>query len=248
MTRFCVFSLYGPMASWGEIAVGEDRHSADHPTKSAIIGMVGASLGIRRDQEELHTRLAESMGMACLVLSPGNPIEDFHTIQTPPQAELKSGSYFKTRRDELSVGPSSLYTIISRRDYRCDTYVLVCLWMRKDGVPFSLEEIAQALNNPRFTLYLGRKSCPPGLPLNARIMEAPTIIEVFSMMQKNSPGIMDMSRFSPEAALYWDSDGNSGVAARHVTQRRDEVLSRQRWTFLNRFESYEIVKIDRPGG
>jgi CRISPR system Cascade subunit CasD len=33
-----VFRLYGPMASWGEIAVGESRHTANYPGKSAIIG------------------------------------------------------------------------------------------------------------------------------------------------------------------------------------------------------------------
>ena len=39
------------MASWGEIAVGENRHTASYPSKSAIIGLLGAALGIKRDDE-----------------------------------------------------------------------------------------------------------------------------------------------------------------------------------------------------
>ena len=46
-----VFRLYGPMASWGEIAVGENRHTANYPSKSALLGLLGAALGIERDDE-----------------------------------------------------------------------------------------------------------------------------------------------------------------------------------------------------
>ena len=47
-----LFRLYGPLASWGEIAVGESRHTAVYPSKSALLGLLAASLGIRRDEEE----------------------------------------------------------------------------------------------------------------------------------------------------------------------------------------------------
>ena len=41
---YLLFRLYGPMASWGEIAVGETRHSAAYPGKSAIIGLLAAAM------------------------------------------------------------------------------------------------------------------------------------------------------------------------------------------------------------
>ncbi len=242
MTQFCVFSLYGPMASWGEIAVGETRHSADHPTKSAVIGMVAAALGIRRDEEEIHSRLGESLGMACLVRDPGIPVQDYHTVQTPREAALKQGSYFLTRRDELSLG-QSLETIISSRDYRCDTRVHVCLWKRGEALPCDLGEIAAALNRPRFTLYLGRKSCPPGLPVCAKVIEAASLVEAFSAVERDLPEFPAWDGLSAEAAMYWDADGVAGIDPRHVVQRRDAVLSRKRWTFLSRAEHFEMVRI-----
>jgi CRISPR system Cascade subunit CasD len=35
--EYLLFRLYGPMASWGEIAVGEMRHSEVKPSKSALL-------------------------------------------------------------------------------------------------------------------------------------------------------------------------------------------------------------------
>ena len=46
MTDYLLLRLYGPLASWGEIAVGESRHSAVQPSRSALLGLLGAALGI----------------------------------------------------------------------------------------------------------------------------------------------------------------------------------------------------------
>lgn len=35
MNRYLIFQLQGPMASWGEIAVGEVRHTRALPGRSA---------------------------------------------------------------------------------------------------------------------------------------------------------------------------------------------------------------------
>ena len=43
--NYLVFRLYGPMASWGEIAVGENRHSARYPGKSRHSWIAGRGTG-----------------------------------------------------------------------------------------------------------------------------------------------------------------------------------------------------------
>lgn len=245
MTTYCVFRLHAPMASWGEIATGEDRHSSDHPSKSAVVGLIAAALGITRDQEAIHTQLTQTIGFACLVHHAGVPVEDFHTIQTPPQSELNKGSHFHTRKDELSIGSDRLYTIISRREYRCDPWISVCLWERSEGAPFHLHDIAAALNNPVFFLYLGRKSCPPAYPLHAVILEAPSILEAFRSDGWKPSEVVEGMMLPEEVAMYWDVDGTAGVSPRHIYQRRDEVLSRKRWAFSNRSEHFEMVTM--PG-
>ncbi len=52
MTEYLVFRLYAPLASWGEAAVGESRPTATYPGRGAIIGLLGAALGVRRDDDE----------------------------------------------------------------------------------------------------------------------------------------------------------------------------------------------------
>ena len=39
------------MCSWGDIAVGEVRPSAVHPSKSAILGLIAAAIGLKRPGE-----------------------------------------------------------------------------------------------------------------------------------------------------------------------------------------------------
>ena len=46
---FLVFQLQGPMAAWGDTAVGEFRPSLDAPGLSSLVGLLGAALGLRRE-------------------------------------------------------------------------------------------------------------------------------------------------------------------------------------------------------
>ena len=64
MTDYLLFRLYGAMAAWGDIAVGEQRPSTPHPSKSALLGLLAAALGIRRHEDERHQALADGYGFA----------------------------------------------------------------------------------------------------------------------------------------------------------------------------------------
>ena len=61
------------MASFGSLAVGERRPSANRPTKSQTLGMVAAALGIERTEEERLAALRDSLGFAARVENPGQP-------------------------------------------------------------------------------------------------------------------------------------------------------------------------------
>ena len=71
MKNYLLFRLYGPLASWGDIAVGTHRPSYDHPSKSAVMGLLAAAVGIRRNEENKHRELAGAYNFAVLVNSPG---------------------------------------------------------------------------------------------------------------------------------------------------------------------------------
>ena len=121
MRDYLVFRLYGPMAAWGEIAVGEHRPSFAHPSKSAIIGLLAAALGIRRDEEDRQKSLADSFLYAVRTDAIGSLLRDYHTTESP------RGQSFTTRRREMLAvqeqkrsGKKFEGTILSTRDYRCD--------------------------------------------------------------------------------------------------------------------------------
>ncbi len=159
---YFLFRLYGPLASWGEIAVGESRHTAGYPSKSALIGLLAAALGIRRDEEQKQQALAEGYQFAVKVLSTGRLLRDYHTTQVP---DSTGSVHYRTRRDELIIGKSRLGTILSSREYRSDAFSLVAV-KPLEAAPYTLAKLAEHLLEPRFHLYLGRKSCPLAAPLN----------------------------------------------------------------------------------
>lgn len=164
--EFLVLRLYAPLASWGTLAVGEDRPTLSHPTRGAILGLLAAALGIRRHEQTRLDDLALSVQIGTKTYSEGTILRDYHTIQTPPTK--KKGQY-ATRKQELANKNHELNTILSSRDYREDGLWVVAIWLSSDA-SYRLEALQQALCQPVFTLYLGRKSCPLALPVSATIV------------------------------------------------------------------------------
>lgn len=236
MRDYLTFTLYGPLASWGDIAVGEARPTFAHPSKSAMVGLLAAALGVDRDQEEVHRRLQEDYGLAVLVESAGVPLRDYHTTQTPTQASLKRQGGAHTRGQELRA--DDLGTILSNRDYRCEAWYGVFLWVESPEPPYSLQELAEALEHPTFHLYLGRKSCPLALPLRPRLLQADNLAQVLERVGSDQPdSLRALPRQAPRG-LYWEGGRDEGLEPRYRFQRRDAVLSRRRWQFLVREEHY----------
>jgi len=234
-----VFQLYGPMASWGEIAVGERRASSTHPSKSAVTGLLGAALGIRREEEERHRRLADAYGVAVQIDARGEMLRDYHTAQVPT---AKGGRRYYTRKDEVAA--EGLHTILSQRDYRMDARYTVALWARQDDPPCSLKDLEEALSRPHLVLYLGRKSCPLALPVCAQVVNAETLQEAFSTASFPADLLNGLPVDELEEYV-WEKHPAPGLEASMVYPRRDNVLSRRRWQFSERDEYY--VALARGG-
>ena len=94
---------------------GEWRNSANRPSKSGVLGLIAAALGIEREEQARFDALRDSLGFAVRVDDPGQPAYDYHTSQVPPQ---KRNRRFATRADELAVPKTELKTILSTREFR----------------------------------------------------------------------------------------------------------------------------------
>jgi CRISPR system Cascade subunit CasD len=229
MAEYLIFRLYGPLAAWGDIAVGEYRPSFAHPSKSAIIGLLAAALGIRRDEEERQKLLAGSCSFAVRVDAMGILLRDYHTTQVP---STRKGVVHYTRRSELAV--DDLNTILSSRDYRCDAAYTVAISVT-DGAIYTAQDLAAALQKPAFTLYLGRKSCPLALPLQPSVVNVATLREALENVAFGDE-FSDMIAKGP-AAVFWEDNEESGFERQQVITRRDIPGSRKRWQFGERREN-----------
>lgn len=234
MQDYLLFRLYGPVAAWGDIAVGEYRPSYAHPSKSAIVGLLAAALGIRRDEEERQKTLTSSCSFAVRVDAMGILMRDYHTTQVPPE---KKGVRHDTRRSELAS--NKFKTILSNRDYRCDAVYTIAINL-SDGSQYTAWQLADALKKPIFTLYLGRKSCPLALPLSPIVVRSETLREAFHSLAP-SKELADILSKDP-ALVYWENNVESGLDSQQIITRHDEPRSRKRWQFSERREHCGILR------
>ena len=244
MAEFLTFALVAPLASFGAIAVGERRPTWDRPARSAILGLVGACLGLEREDDMAQAALAFDYGLALLCHAPGRLLADYHTAQVPPTRNKRR---FATRAEELAA--PDLATILSRRDYRTGAWHLAALWACSAAPRWTLDDIAVAMAAPGFVPYLGRKACPLGLPLAPRLDDAPTPGTALARRHRAGPDTAPEAGFrhladkpgEPFIARdHWDGDADPALRRRDET-RRDQPRSRRLWQFNLRTEVIEAL-------
>lgn len=248
MHRFIVFRLYGPLAAWGDIAVGEQRPSTPHPSKSAVLGLIAAALGLRRDDDQAHDALNNGYGFAVRVDVAGIPLRDYHTAQVPKSTARLH--HLQTRRDELADRHNRA-TVLSTRDYRADGCYTPCLHHRESVTAPTPEAIAEALKRPGFTPYLGRRSCPPALPFAPAVISANDFTAALRAYdaETGTDGHAEFLRhigFPKSTRLpgyYWEDGVPAVLQPSLTTPRHDQPLSRTRRQFAPRAEHYA-----QPGG
>jgi CRISPR system Cascade subunit CasD len=149
--------LTGPLQSWGERARFTDRDTLPHPTRSGIIGLIAAALGQARDAD-----LDWATGLTVHVRAdnPGVPLTDFHMVGSGyPRERAIVTADGKPRRN--AHGQAS--GVVTNRHYLADAAFTAALSSSDTDL---IDRLAIAVRAPRWPLFLGRKSCPPGHPVH----------------------------------------------------------------------------------
>lgn len=151
MSHILLLRLRAPMQSWGVMSRFSRRDTGKEPSKSGVIGLLCAALGVSRDGANMENPLfAEliKLRMGVLVSREGILQSDYHTAQNIAKAD---GG---TKDTELST-----------RFYLADADFVVGL----EGENRETLETAQAaLQNPKWQLFLGRKAFVPDFPVYFR--------------------------------------------------------------------------------
>jgi CRISPR system Cascade subunit CasD len=233
--QYLLFQLQAPLAAWGDVAVGQYRGSREHPGASALIGLLGAALGLRREDEAAHAALRDGYAFAVGTVGSGQLLRDYHTAQVPGRGDMK-GRPHRTRRDELSLPRHDLNTILSTRDYRQNGSWAIAV-QALPGAPHELSDLARALREPRFVLYLGRKCCPPAAPLAPAVSEAEAESAHAALAGYLAAAI-------PPARLHslaWADGMDAGLPPHLSMPRKDRLIRRRGWQFGDRTEHLALL-------
>jgi CRISPR system Cascade subunit CasD len=145
--------LEGPLQSWGVEDRFNFRKTGLLPSKSAILGLCCAALGAPRGSqlEQASLNLLNQLQFLVVALPQRGDqtlavrrMEDFHTVQNTRTADGKPKD-----------------THITHRTYLNDASFAAFL----TGDSALLSELASAIKDPVWGLWLGRKACLPSAPV-----------------------------------------------------------------------------------
>ena len=136
--------LNAPLQSWGSVSRFDTRDTGREPTKSGVIGMIAAALGIPRESSKAELARLSKLKFGVRVEKEGRLLKDYHT------AKSKKSAY------------------VTNRYYLSDATFLVGLESDDEQL---LESIRLAIHSPVYPLFLGRRSCPPTLPIDMGVVE-----------------------------------------------------------------------------
>jgi CRISPR system Cascade subunit CasD len=205
--------LEAPLQAWGERARWSVRDTAPEPTKSGVVGLLGCALGIAADAP--LAELAAALRMGVRLDRPGQRLSDYQTVSGGVMsAEGKVKSNANTGKPE---------TVVSPREYLADASFLVAL----QGADALIDRLARAVQNPVWTVYLGRKCCPPARPLYAGTGDYPDLPAALASqpLEGGAPG----ERARTILAVI-EVDGRA-----NAVRRRDQTGSNRHRTFLPRY-------------
>lgn len=151
-----VIRLTAPLQSYGNEATFNRRTSNYYPSKSAVIGIIAAALGYRRDDSRINN--LNNLKLAIRIDQPGKFMTDFQVV------EYQKNSSSKTKK-------------VTYRSYLQDAVFTVAIGSDDEKIAC----IKNALEHPKSQLFLGRRSNPPAGPL---IMEEYAVDDPMTVLRQ----------------------------------------------------------------
>ena len=224
--------LDAPLQSWGFASRFQRRTTGLYPTKSSVVGLLCAALGAAKGSPAEHEWLPKLASLRMTVITiprrrantyseasseevPLRRLEDFHTV-------------LNTRR---ASGAANNDPVVTHRQYLLDARFGVLL----TGEAEVLRRAADALRDPVWGVWFGRKCCLPAAPLyragpcdeaaawHALIGDAPrkqfARVEEVTRFEEGTDSIQDQP-------LSFGTADSSGPEGRRFTPRRVNVIPR----------------------
>lgn len=149
MTYGIILHFDAPLQSWGTDSRFQHRSAGSAPSKSAVCGMVCAACGAAKASDAEARIIAHFAGlrMDCFCIKTNGVMVDYHTVQ-------------QFRRASGKIDNSG--TILTHRHYWQNSRYNVVL-SGEDKI--FLMHIYDAILNPVWGIWFGRKCCIPAAPI-----------------------------------------------------------------------------------
>lgn len=219
--------LDAPLQSWGVTEQGTLRPTGTHPSKSGVVGMIGAALGLDR-----YADLSEitALRYAVRVDRPGVEIVDLHTarmVEWSPDSLLEALHGFPS---SPKYGDSTR----TWRGYLSDATFTVAL----SGPGDLVARVAEALRMPVHLLYLGRRGCPAP-PLEVAVVDCDTPVDAL-IRHPYVPDEADRRPVAGKVVIHADADAGGEGPVFAVNDEHRLRAGRQR-RFRRRMERTVVV-------
>jgi CRISPR system Cascade subunit CasD len=147
--------LEGPLQAWGVTSRFAVRDTANVPSKSGVLGLVCAALGLRRGEANKRLNGLAALHMGVRIDRPGERFTDYHT------AGAGVGMMAAEGKIKYTGTTGEIEAWVMRKEYLADAAFLVAL----QGDSGTVKDVADAVQNPVWPPFLGRKSCAPSAPV-----------------------------------------------------------------------------------
>lgn len=136
-----VLKCSAPLQSWSIDSRFKTRSSGYYPSRSAIIGIFAAAMGMERDEP---LNIFDDVAIIVRVDKGGTVLPDYQSAR-------------RWTNDRGIIQSRGNALVVSDRYYIEDAIFMVFV-SANDTL---IERIANAIQHPVYSLFLGRKSCPP---------------------------------------------------------------------------------------
>lgn len=157
-----MLNLCGPLQSYGMKPNGEFVSTNLEPTKSAIAGMIACAGGIPRKDPRIK-EIEDSITIKSKIYELPRFLGDLREKKEPPTIITDFQLAQGTEENPIwqADGKKRETPVFKMKDYIADTYFRT--WVSGDDE--KIKQYALWLDDPYWTLYLGRKSCIPSMPI-----------------------------------------------------------------------------------
>jgi len=167
-----------PLMSFGSVRVDQFNKTDLYPYRSMLVGLIANALGLTRDAVPALDSLQRRLRYAARIDRTGSVLVDYQTVDLGQPAMASELAWTAEGTLERRKGGGAADgTHIRFRHYVADSIITTACSLEDAEGEIGLDLVVAALRSPARPLFLGRKCCPPAVPVFLGTLQATSLRE-----------------------------------------------------------------------